>query len=259
MSGPRRIMAHMVAFYPDRETSRGVARGLLDGGCAYLEIQFPFSDPTADGPDIQAACTAALAAGFTIAEGFGLVSEIHRDAGVPIFLMSYANLLFTHGMEKFLRKCRESGAAGVIVPDLPPDYDEGLFEEAKRFGLAAVPVVSPSMKQERLERIGRLRPAWIYATLRTGTTGSVTRIDEAGLSFLERVRALNPAAPPKILGGFGISTAAQVEEVSPHTHAVVVGSAFVREVSRSADPSSAVRMKMEELAGLGASQSRLTG
>ena len=106
-------------FYPDRETSRGVARGLLDGGCAYLEIQFPFSDPTADGPDIQAACTAALAAGFTIAEGFRLVSEIHRDAGVPIFLMSYANLLFTHGMEKFLRKCRESGAAGVIFPIFP--------------------------------------------------------------------------------------------------------------------------------------------
>lgn len=249
MTGERRIMAHMVAYFPDRTASRAVARGLLDGGCAYLEIQFPFSDSTADGPDIQAACTSALAAGFTIQEGFRLVSEIHRDVPVPIFLMSYANLLFTHGMEKFLARCADSGVAGVIVPDLPPDYDEGLFEAAKRLKLFAVPVVSPSMRQERLLRIGALRPEYIYATLRTGTTGARTSIDEAGISFLQRLRALNPDQPVKILGGFGISSAVQVEGVAPHAHAVVVGSALVREIARGGDPYSAVLGKMKELAG----------
>jgi tryptophan synthase alpha chain len=250
-------MAHMVAGFPSRAACVDVARGLGDGGCAYLEVQFPFSDPTADGPDIQRACAAALDAGFTVAEGFQILAAVREVTSVPIFLMSYANLLFTRGITGFLRSAAESGAQGVIVPDLPPDYDEGLFEEARRAGLAAVPVVSPSMKQERLERIGALRPEWIYATLRIGTTGSFTTIDRMGLSFLERVRSLSPAGtPPKVLGGFGISTPAQVEAVSPHAHAVVVGSAFVREVLGGGDLYAKLRAKMEELAGL---QSRLTG
>jgi tryptophan synthase alpha chain len=258
MSGEKRIMAHMVAYYPDRSASLAVARGLLDGGCAFLEVQFPFSDPTADGPDIQAACTTALAAGFTVLEGFGLVTDIHREVPVPIFLMSYANLLFTHGMRNFLSRCAESGVVGVIVPDLPPDYDEGLFEEVKRFGLFAVPVVSPSMTPERLQQIGQLRPEYIYATLRTGTTGPRTRIDETGTSFLRRLRSLNPDAPAKILGGFGISTAGQVEEVALHAYAVVVGSAIVREIAKGNDPYSAALGKMRELVNM-PDQSRLTG
>jgi tryptophan synthase alpha chain len=247
MSGEPRIMAHLVAFYPDRAVSREAARGLIDGGCSYLEIQFPFSDPTADGSDIQAACTAALASGFTIAEGFSLVSEIRQAASTPVFLMSYANLLFTRGIDRFLERCAGCGVAGVIVPDLPPDYDEGLFESAKRVGLFAVPVVSPSMRVERLQRIGALRPPYIYATLRTGTTGSATRIDQAGLSFLASVNGLNAGAPVKILGGFGISTAGQVAEVAPHVHAVVVGSAFVREIAKGGDCYSRVKGKMREL------------
>ncbi|MGA2615810.1 MAG: tryptophan synthase subunit alpha [Spirochaetia bacterium] len=260
MNGERRIMAHMVAYFPDRAASLAVAKGLLDGGCAYLEVQFPFSDPTADGPDIQAACTAALAAGFSIREGFRLLSEIRHEATVPIFLMSYANLLFTHGMERFLAKCAECGVAGVIVPDLPPDYDEGLFTAARQSRLFAVPVVSPSMREERLKILSALHPEYIYATLRTGTTGPRTHIDDAGLSFLRRIRALNSDPPAKILGGFGISTAGQVAEVASHTHAVVVGSALVREIAKGADPYKAVLGKMRELAGAAPEpQSRLTG
>ncbi len=259
MSTDPRLMAHMVAFYPDREASRDVARGIIDGGAAYLEVQFPFSDPTADGPDIQGACTAALAAGFRISRGFQLLSEIRKLGSIPIFLMSYANLLFTHGMERFLTSARESGAAGVIVPDLPPDYDEGLFEKARPLGLFAVPVVSPSMRQERLQRIAALRPEYIYATLRTGTTGSLTRVDGNGLSFLERVRALGASQPPKILGGFGISSPAQVAEVASHVHAVVVGSAIVREIAKAGDHYAAVRRKVAELTGAAHGAGAVTG
>jgi len=248
MSEEKRIMAHMVAYYPDRAKSLGVAKGLVEGGCAYLEIQFPFSDPTADGSAIQAACTDALAAGFTVKEGFRLVAEAHAAAAsTPIFLMSYANLLFTLGVEKFLAQCAQCGAAGVIVPDLPPDYDEGLFAAAGRLKLSAVPVVSPSMREDRIRRIGLLEPEYIYATLRTGTTGRATQVDQAAVSFLDALRQLNPGRPARILGGFGISTAAQVEAVMPHVHAVVVGSALVREVAQGGDPYPAVLGKMKEL------------
>jgi tryptophan synthase alpha chain len=248
MNAEKRIMAHMVAYYPDRTGSLAVARALEEGGCAYLEVQFPFSDPTADGPDIQAACTAALAAGFTIEEGFRLVTEIRAAApSTPIFLMSYANMLFTHGIEKFLARCAGCGVRGVIVPDLPPDYDEGLFAAGEKLNVLAVPVVSPSMREERTRRIGALAPEYIYATLRTGTTGRSTHMDQAAVSFLRGLRQLNPGRPAKILGGFGISTAAQVAAVMPHVHAVVVGSALVREVARGGDPYPSVLGKMKEL------------
>jgi len=247
MSEVGRIMAHMVAFYPDRAGALEAARGLVEGGCSYLEVQFPFSDPTADGPDIQRACAVALASGFTVNEGFRLIADLRGFVCVPVFLMSYANLLFARGIDRFLAECRERGVRGVIVPDLPPDYDEGLFGLAESQGLAAVPVVSPSMRDQRLARIESLGPEYVYATLRTGTTGTFTAIDAASLSFLQRIRSLAGDRSVKILGGFGVSTREQVAALGPHAHAVVVGSAFVREMEKGGDPFLAAREKMREL------------
>jgi tryptophan synthase alpha chain len=246
---PSRIMAHMVAFYPDRRASFGVARGLAEGGAAYIELQFPFSDPTADGPDIQRACSAALEAGFTVEAGFALASEISRVVEVPLFIMSYANLLFTRGVKRFLTDARACGARGVIVPDLPPDYDEGLFKTAAELSLAAVPVLSPSMRDTRLSRVGELGAEFLYVTLRTGTTGSFTEIDSPGLSFLSRVARMDHGRQVKILGGFGVSTREQVEAFSPHVHAVVVGSALVRVVAAGGDIGEGVRQKVLALRG----------
>ncbi len=243
-----RIMAHMVASYPDRAGSLDVARALFDGGCAYLELQFPFSDPTADGPDIQRACAQALASGFTVSDGFRLLAEIRTFARAPIFVMSYANLLFTRGIDRFLREVKEAGAAGVIVPDLPPDYDEGLFAAAEKEGLAAMPVLSPSMSAERLRRVAAIGAEHIYATLRIGTTGVVTTIDAAGLSFLSSIAAASRKRPVKIFGGFGVTKREQVVALEPHVHAVVVGSVLVREVAGSRRPFTEVRDRVYALA-----------
>ncbi len=246
-AGLPRIMAHMVAGYPDRARSLEVARGLAEGGCAYLELQFPFSDPTADGPDIQRACSAALEAGFRVDAGFELAAEICRLVAAPVFLMSYGNLLFTRGMSKFLSQTAACGARGVIVPDLPPDYDEGLFRAAAGLGLAAVPVLSPSMRDERLKRTTSLGAEYLYVTLRTGTTGAFTEVGGPGLAFLSRVAGASGGA--KILGGFGVSTHQQVSAFSPLVHAVIVGSALVRVVASGGDVRAAVRNKLRELRG----------
>jgi tryptophan synthase alpha chain len=243
------IMAHLVAFNPGRAASLEVARGLVEGGCAYLELQFPFSDPTADGPDIQRACGTALAAGFTVDEGFRLAAEISRESPVPVFVMSYANPVFTRGVKRFVAECRDRGVAGVIVPDLPLGCDEGLFEAAASAGIAAVPVVSPSISDARLAAVAGIHPGWLYATLRIGTTGSRDGAGSAGLDLLSRISALPGAAGIKVLGGFGVSSAAQVATVRSMVHAVVVGSAFVREIEGAADPRATVREKMRELAG----------
>ena len=247
MSAPSRIMAHMVAGYPDAAASRAVARGLSSGGCAYVELQFPFSDPTADGPDIQRACAAALEAGFTVDAGFELTAAICRSVNVPVFLMSYANLLFSRGVKRFLADAVSCGVRGVIVPDLPADYDEGLFRDAAEAGLAAVPVLSPSMRDARLARICALHTEFLYVTLRTGTTGPLTETDGPGRAFLSRVAQVDGTA--KIFGGFGISSREQVRAFSPLVHAVVIGSALVREVAGGGDVESAVRDMVRTLSG----------
>jgi tryptophan synthase alpha chain len=249
MSGQARIMAHMVAFYPNRTASLAVARGLSEGGCSFLEVQFPFSDPTADGPDIERACQAALVSGFTISEGFRLLAELQSVVSVPIFVMSYANLPFSRGIDRFVAECVEHGVRGIIVPDLPPDCDEGLFTRCAAAGLAAVPVVSPTMKDDRLARISALGCEYLYATLRSGTTGPFTRIDPGSLLFLRKIASVAGGREVKIFGGFGVSTWQQVESLGPHVHAVVVGSAFVREIAKAGDPYRAVRKKMRELVG----------
>lgn len=222
------LMTHMVAYYPDRETSLEVAKGLLHGGASFLEIQFPFSDPTADGPAIQAACTSALEAGFTLERGFSLLEEICRISEVPVYIMSYASLVFTGGVDRFLQKVKSAGGAGVIVPDLPPGSDEGLYSGAAALGLHAVPVVSTNILEGRLERIRRESPEFVYAALRAGTTGSRTTIDGDLKRFL---RHLSLDMGFEVLGGFGIRSKEQISQLAPLVHSCVVGSYLVEQIT----------------------------
>jgi tryptophan synthase alpha chain len=241
------IMTHMVAYYPDRERSLEVARAFVDGGASYLEIQFPFSDPSVDGPVIQSACTRALQAGFRVDDGFALVREISRFAGKPIFVMSYASLVFVRGVERFIQDVRKVGASGVIIPDLPVGYDEGLFGFAETSGIEVAAVVSPSIREERLAAICARQGRYIYASLRTGITGTITPIDEKSLSFLRRIGAYEK----KVLAGFGVATHEQVKRIAPHVHAVVVGTALIRciEEAQNAPLYPRLKAKLEELAG----------
>jgi tryptophan synthase alpha chain len=246
-----RLMTHLVAGYPDLAGSREAARAMTDGGAAYLEIQFPYSDPTADGPLIQRACDRALRSGFRVRDGFALVRETAGHSGVPVFIMSYAGLVYARGVRRFMEEARAVGAAGVIVPDLPVDADEGLYSLGGELGLEAVPVVSPNVSASRLELIGRdAGGSWLYAALRSGTTGAFTEVGGENLAFLERVAGLGR----KVIAGFGVSRPEQVRLLAPHVHSVVVGSAFIRAIEGGASsaPSEVyrcVRACLRELSG----------
>ena len=225
-------MAHLVASFPDWEASLEVGKGLLDGGAAFLEVQFPFSDPTADGPHIQAACDAALQAGFTCERGFELVAALRACTEVPIAVMSYANPIYRNGVAGFVRRCRDAGAGALIAPDLPPDYDEGLYAAGADAGVAVVPVVVPTTLPERLRMIvSRAAGKWVYAALRKGITGSYTEIGADNLAFLRAIRALGGQP----LAGFGIRDRAQVAALAPHVAYVVVGTWFVQLLRRHPD------------------------
>jgi tryptophan synthase alpha chain len=238
----------MIAFYPDGERCLEVAKGLIDGGSTYLEVQFPFSEPTADGPAIQMACNGALSQGFTVDQGFAVLREIRGYSDIPIFVMSYANLIFIRGVEAFLDECVQAGVNGIIAPDMPPDYDEGLYAHGRARRLEIVPVVSINISDPRLRFIATQSTGYLYAALRRGITGEKTEVGAENFRFLQRTGTLGL----KVMAGFGISERSQVELLLPHVHAVIVGSAFVRVVmEHEKAPYGALKKKILELLGSG--------
>ena len=222
-----RLMSHMVAHYPDAENAMAVAEGLVEGGSDYLEIQFPFSDPTADGPVIQAACQHALEAGFTVDKGFEFVAEVRRRFEVPIFIMTYASLVVARGVDTFLDLGSRAGATGFILPDLPPDYDEGSYDAAEKAGAVIMPVLVTTMKPERVAFLRNRNMGYLYVALRQGITGSQTDIGADNLAFLDQIAG----SGTRVMAGFGITENAQVRALDGHVDAAIVGSALVRTVT----------------------------
>jgi len=250
---PITVMAHLVAGYPTNEIALAAARGLAEGGVSYFEIQFPFSDPSADGPAIQTACAAVLSRGFRVDDGFAFVARLRREyPEIPVFIMTYGNLAYKRGIDAFVDRAADSGASALIIPDLPFDADEGLDLACRKHGLSAVPVAAPSMTAARLAELASLGRPYVYAALRAGITGSNTTIDGKTLAF---IRAVAGNGTSKILGGFGIRTGEQSRALGASVHAVVAGSAFVdliRENSGSGEAAvqKAVCAKAKELSGM---------
>jgi len=220
----RVLMAHQVAGFPTADTALSISDALVEGGAQILEIQLPFSDPSADGPAIQTACSSVLENGYTVKEGFEFITSIHKKhPSIQIFLMTYASLAYARGIEQFVQDSKAAGVSGLIIPDLPFDSDEGLGLACRKAGIAQIPVAAPSMADIRLERISACGYEYMYCALRAGITGSKTTIDDETVKFLQKAGK----GGSKILGGFGVSTGEQAEVLSSHVYAVVAGSVFV--------------------------------
>ena len=243
-----KLMSHLVAGYPTTDLALTAARALVKGGADILEIQLPFSDPSADGPAIQTACTKVLEHGYKTADGLDFIARIHKDfPNITIYLMSYGSLIYTPGIEAFCKKAAAAGVKGMIIPDLPFDYDEGLSAACKANGMINIPVAAPSMAAERLSKLANAGFPYIYAALRTGITGTNTTIDESTLSFLQKVSA----GGSKVYGGFGISNGEQAKALASSVEAIVAGSVFVRLITKNQNDeknlASAVEAKAREL------------
>lgn len=243
-----KLMSHLVAGYPTDELSFTAARALVDGGADILEIQLPFSDPSADGPAIQGACTKVLQRGYKTADGLAFIARLHKEfPQVKIYLMSYGSLVYTPGVENFCSRAAAAGVTGMIIPDLPFDNDEGLTAACRTNGMENIPVAAPSMAPERLSKLARAGFPYIYAALRTGITGTDTAIDKNTLAFLKSVGE----GGSKIYGGFGISNGQQSHALADYVEAIVAGSVFVRLITENQNNPNelykAVRAKAEEL------------
>lgn len=221
-------MSHLVAGYPTDELAFTAAKALIAGGTDILEIQLPFSDPSADGPAIQTACTEVLSQKYRTEDGLAFIARLHKEfPTIPIYIMSYSSLIYTPGVKNFCKKAAESGVKGMIIPDLPFDCDEGLTQACNENGMENIPVAAPSMSRERLEKMANFGFKHIYVTLRTEIIGQETKIDNETIDFIKKVTE----SGSKVYAGSGIYNGKQSKAIAPYVEAVVAGSIFVRIIS----------------------------
>ena len=222
------FIAFVTCGDPDLETTGAVVREMVKNGADLIELGIPFSDPTAEGPVIQGANLRALNGGVTTDQIFEFVKELRRDVSVPMVFMTYANVVFSYGAERFISTCREIGMDGLILPDLPYEEKEEFQPICRRFGLELISLIAPT-SENRIARIAGEAEGFVYLVSSLGVTGVRSEIKTDLTSIVEAIRR-NTDIPCAI--GFGISTPEQAARMAGLADGVIVGSAIVRLIEK---------------------------
>lgn len=231
--GRTAFLPFITAGDPDFKTSMNILSGLPDSGADLIELGMPFSDPIADGYDIQAASARALKSGQTMKKTFDMVRHFrNQDNKTPIILMGYYNPIYVYGVEQFVTDAKEAGVDGVIVVDLPQEADQELCIPAIDKGICFIRLVTPTTDHTRLVSILQHTSGFVYYVSTTGITGTLLNNLDDVAAKVEHVRA-STTLPIGI--GFGIKTPSQVAVVSKYADAVIAGSVLVRKLKRSLD------------------------
>lgn len=221
------FIGFVTAGDPDIETSREIILQMARGGCDLIEIGIPFSDPIAEGPVIQEADLRSLAAGTTTDKVMELTAEISKEVNTPLVFMTYLNVLFRYGYDKFLKKAKESGISGVIVPDLPYEEKEELSSVADKYDIDVISLIAPT-SESRIQMIAKSAKGFIYEVSSLGVTGVRNEIKIDLKSITAAIKAVTDLP---VAVGFGISTPQQAAKVCRYADGVIVGSAIVRIVA----------------------------
>ena len=211
---------------PDLETTAAVVRAAVANGADLIELGIPFSDPTAEGPVIQGANLRALNGGVTTDKIFDLVRNLRRDVEVPMVFMTYANVVFSYGSERFISTCREIGIDGLILPDVPYEEKEEFLPICRRYGVDLISLIAPT-SEDRIAMIAREAGGFLYIVSSLGVTGVRSEIKTDLGAIVETVRQ-NTDIPCAI--GFGSSTPEQAAKMAGISDGAIVGSAIVRQI-----------------------------
>lgn len=213
---------------PDLETTAKIVRAMAGAGADLIELGIPFSDPTAEGPVIQGANLRALTAGATTDKIFDLVRDLRKDVTVPMVFMTYANVVFSYGTERFVSTCADIGMDGLILPDLPFEEKEEFAPTCRRYGLDLISLIAPT-SADRIAMIAREAEGFLYIVSSLGVTGTRSEIT-TDLGAIVRVARENTSIPCAI--GFGISTPEQAKKMAALADGAIVGSAIVKLVAQ---------------------------
>ena len=217
------FIAFITCGDPDVETTINAVREAVKNGADLIELGIPFSDPTAEGPVIQSANVRALKNGITTDKVFNLVKELRQDVKVPMVFMTYANVVFSYGAEKFMNTCKEIGIDGLILPDIPYEEKEEFNDICHKYNIDLISFVAPTSKN-RIAMIAKEAEGFIYVVSSLGVTGKRNEITTDLHSIVKIIRD-NTKIPCAI--GFGISSPKQAKEMSSIADGVIVGSAIV--------------------------------
>jgi tryptophan synthase alpha chain len=223
--GRAALVGYLTAYDPDLEGSRARILAACEAGLDVLELGVPFSDPTADGPAIQAAMVRARSAGATLRGVLELAAAVRRAFAGPIVLFSYANPLLHRGAEVLAREASAAGIDGLLVVDLPPEHAALLRDPAMAAGLRWIPLVAPTTPQERIARVVAGATGFVYAVTLKGVTGAA--LHAASPDLASRLAMIRARTDRPIAAGFGVRTPEDVGTLAQHADGVVVGTALV--------------------------------
>ncbi|MBD5151430.1 MAG: tryptophan synthase subunit alpha [Oscillibacter sp.] len=213
---------------PDLGTTAACVRAAVENGADLIELGIPFSDPTAEGPVIQEANMRALSGGVTTDQIFDLVRDLRRDVTVPMVFMTYANVVFSYGTERFVSTCRDIGMDGIILPDLPFEEKEEFAPICRQYGVDLISLVAPT-SADRIAMIAREAEGFLYIVSSLGVTGTRSEITTDLDSIIKVVRE-STSTPCAI--GFGISTPEQAKKMAALSDGAIVGSAIIKIIAQ---------------------------
>jgi len=227
------FIAFLVAGDPDRDTSIQLAKHVIRAGVDILEIGMPFSDPVADGPTIQKADERALKAGMTPDILFDFVHELRKETDIPIVLLTYYNIVFKYGIEKFYHHAHDTGIDGILIVDMPYEESKDVVEIARTLGLNQIFLVSQTTSTKRLKKIVSIANGFLYLISTTGVTGVRQELEHG---VFELIRSVRKQSNLPLAIGFGISKTEHIKSlVSEGADAVIVGSAIVHIIEQHLD------------------------
>ena len=209
---------------PSLETTEELVYAMEKAGADLIELGIPFSDPTAEGPVIQAANIRALSNGVTTDKIFEMVEKMRKKTSVPMVFMTYANVVFSYGTEKFCRRAAETGMDGLILPDVPFEEKEEFASVCRKYGLDLISLIAPT-SHERIREIAKEAEGFVYCVSSLGVTGVRKEITT---DIGEMVKMVKSQKNIPCAVGFGISTPEQAEKMASQADGVIVGSAIVK-------------------------------
>lgn len=222
------FIAFITVGDPDLETTERVVHAAVENGADLIELGIPFSDPTAEGPVIMEADEVALKAGTTTDKVFELTKKLRETITVPMVYMTYANVVFSYGCEKFAQKAADAGIDGLILPDVPYEEKEEFTEVFDRYGLDLISMIAPT-SEDRIAMIAKEAKGFIYMVSSLGVTGTRSEIT-TDISAMTDLVKKNSEVPCAV--GFGISTPEQAARMAELSDGVIVGSAIIKIIAK---------------------------
>jgi len=223
------LMTHIVLGYPTFEDSFKIIEAMVKAGVDLMELQIPFSEPIADGPVILHANQKALSGGSTVQKCIDFAQNVANAFDIPFLLMSYYNILFKYGVDRFAGAMSESGLQGAIVPDLPPEEGEEYLKAMGKYNLAPIFIFSPTTPDERMKYLASFGKGFIYCVARKGVTGVDTDFSKQLGKYLDRCRK---ATDLPLALGFGVKEKKDVDFLKGKADIAVVGSQTIRLVDK---------------------------